>query len=311
MKKTPKLLFLAAAALSLISSIAVNSQNPSSTNTDWIRVQSDDGEFSIEVPPTYKFFYDNDGFSVGGSIREFSLRNMEMLNSYVDGTLLSFERYAGDHDAAAVMFESDSKSRGVTASSVETRPSGLKYRQIVSKTDQMYAVRQYFYTKGHIYVLTAASRGEETVAMRRFLDSVNIMMKPPATIRPDAIVLSKLTPSRLNIEDETNNSKASSVRKDQQPPKPGPADKPLVIVNKPLASYTGAARRALTTGTIAVRVDFDADASVTRIAFIKMLSNGLSRQTLMAALRIKFIPAEKDGTPEKSSKLVEYTFSIY
>ena len=67
--------------------------------TEWIRVQSNNGEFSIEVPKRYDFIFDKDGFQISSTFaddfefRNFELRNMYMMNAFLDKTLLSFESW--------------------------------------------------------------------------------------------------------------------------------------------------------------------------------------------------------------------------
>ncbi len=64
-----------------------------SQSADWFRVQSDDGEFSVEVPVNYDFYLDNDGFLVSDNSKSYRLSKMKMLNAYHEKTLLSFEVY--------------------------------------------------------------------------------------------------------------------------------------------------------------------------------------------------------------------------
>lgn len=65
------------------------------------------------------------------------------------------------------------------------------------------------------------------------------------------------------------------------------------------------------TGTIRVRLTFAKDGFVSKIVVLKSLPEGLLRQSLFAALRIKFLPKMKDGSPETVIKMVEYKFDIY
>lgn len=40
---------------------------------EWVRVQNDNGEFSIEVPTKHNYFYDKEGFSVSNEISKITL----------------------------------------------------------------------------------------------------------------------------------------------------------------------------------------------------------------------------------------------
>ena len=75
--------------------------------------------------------------------------------------------------------------------------------------------------------------------------------------------------------------------------------------------YTEEERASRTSRTIVMRLELDESGFIPKITFLKTLSNGLSRQAVFAALRIKFLPAEKDGQPVSSTRSLEHTFSIY
>lgn len=283
-------------------------------NDGWMLIVSDDGEFSVEVPSKHRFFFDERGFSLSDGGRDLPLTKMEMLKTFVDGTLVSIERYHASKSALSRLYETDKARSGLISDGSETRSTGAKFRQVISKTDQFYAVRQYFYTKDHAYVLTTASRDGETAIMRRFLDSITVLTKPPTAVPTDAAVLSQLSPSKIEVLDLTGQP---AVR--PQPPtgdllqikKPGPNDKPSIIVGKPLAAFTDAARAARITGKVVIRLQFDEDGFIPKVAFLRSLPGGLARQTLLTALRIKFLPALKDGLPVSTSKSIEYSFDIY
>lgn len=85
----------------------------------------------------------------------------------------------------------------------------------------------------------------------------------------------------------------------------------VVIISKPRANYTDAARQAVVTGAIRLLVNFSESGRVEHILVIKSLGYGLNEEAIRAARGIKFTPATKDGRPVPSVKMVEYTFSIY
>jgi TonB family protein len=86
---------------------------------------------------------------------------------------------------------------------------------------------------------------------------------------------------------------------------------PLAIQSKPQAKYTESARRENVEGAVKLRVEFLADGTIGEIEPIAELPNGLTEQALKAAEQIRFRPAAVDGMPVNSTKLIEYTFSIY
>jgi len=85
----------------------------------------------------------------------------------------------------------------------------------------------------------------------------------------------------------------------------------MTILIKPTPSYINSARMKGEKGTIQIRATFSEQGRIAKIAFLKTLKEGLVRQAVFAALRIKFLPAEKQGQPETVTKIIEYSFDIY
>lgn len=301
-------------ALCVVLAAHLAGKGQTSLNGDWMRVQSDDGEFSIEVPRKYSFFTDERGFVIADSGNDLNLTKMEMLNAIIDGSLISFERYAADKRAVSRIYESEKSRRGIKETSPIKREN-LKIAQLISETDSYHLLRQYFYLNGHIYILTALSRNGETEAMRRFLDSLRVKSKSANNSSGDATSFSQLEKTEIKIEDLTTKKPVSSPPNDSpvipQRPMPAAGYKPVAIAVKPFSSYTNEARSARVSGTIVLRVTFADDGSIPKISFIRSLPNGLSRQALFCALRIKFLPQEKDGKPVTTVKSIEYSFDIY
>jgi len=59
-------------------------------------VQSDNGEFSIEMPADPVYFYDPDGFyfNGGGPTGPYNFKEMQMLNASLEKTYMSVEIYS-------------------------------------------------------------------------------------------------------------------------------------------------------------------------------------------------------------------------
>lgn len=277
------------------------------TTTKWIRVQSNNGEFSIEVPTQSNYFYDKEGFSVSADTSDYKVKEMNLLNAYPEKTLVSFETYKADKKVLDILRERD-KQKGKSS---EFKSENYRVKQIVIKTDKSYTVRQYFNSKDYIYILTVASREGETKIMKRFFDS--LVFKPNTTeLNPNAIQFAKLkvtipeidpNPPPLKIPD-----KASIL--EQNPPKDENA-LPLIILFKPNASFTDASRATGANGIVRLRITFSADGGITKVGLLKTIGEGLTRQAFFAALRLKFLPSEKDGKPQTVSKIVEYSFSFF
>jgi len=83
------------------------------------------------------------------------------------------------------------------------------------------------------------------------------------------------------------------------------------VLAKPEPSYTEEARKNQITGTVVLRAVFAADGRVRAINVIRGLPDGLTRCAIVAAQRIKFVPAMKDGKPVSMWMQVEYNFNLY
>ena len=77
----------------LIFQICVFSQD---ANGNWVRLESDDGEFSIELPnnEASAYFYDKEGFYYNNfPTGPFNFKEMQMLHGALDKTYMSVEIY--------------------------------------------------------------------------------------------------------------------------------------------------------------------------------------------------------------------------
>lgn len=278
---------------------------PKSTG-EWIRVQSENGEFSIEVPAEHTYFSDNDGFAVSaGNGSDIQLRNMRMLNAISGETLVSFEIYEAKKRALDKIFESDKGRKNVLRVN-KVKDDDFESKEIEYKSDEASWVRRYFSSKTHIYVLTAGSRTTSAGVMKRFFDSIEF--KPNADEKVSSgVSLSALRRLNVTIEQQDKND-------DKKVNKPSQSDlsaQPMVLLSKPLASYINPARANMVTGDIRLKVTLSKDGSIPKVSVIETLPDGLLRQAVFAALRIKFLPRLKDGQPENSVVTVEYNFRIY
>ena len=298
------------ATLSAVESRA-QSTSPQAEYTAWMRVKTDDGAFSVEVPEKYTYFFNKDGFIVGDGNNPYLLSNMNLLSSYGAGTLLSFEVYDAPGAALDIIVDSDAARDSVRSKSEIKRP-GYKVKQIVSKTDSYYAVRQYVALNSKIYILTAATSGLESDAMKRFLDSVVFVSGKQSGTVNDWTPFSKLKRTELVLEMSPDN--AGALVKPPTPPDktmPDPNVRGIKIVSKPYSAYVEPARRNKVQGTIRLKITMSENGSIPKIMVVKTLPDGLLRQTIFAALRIKFLPKEVHGKPVTVVTTFDYGFDIY
>jgi Gram-negative bacterial TonB protein C-terminal len=274
---------------------------------DWIRVQSDDGEFSIEVPAKYGYFYDKNGTFVFDNSGNYSVEEMNVFNSYFEHTLLSFETYKASKSALEAIKKSDERNTSKQNSSnnwSEIKQDNYKIKQLISKNDKHYTVRKYFHSKQYIYVLTASSRLGETSAMKHFFESLTF--KPDATGKLSSKDTRFPNLKATQIEYEENFEKPKKDDKTTTPIGITQSDstiKPLIVLNMPSASY-------MEKGEIRLKVTFSEFGQITKIVVLKQLTTGSLRNTALAALRMKVIPQEKDDKPVSVTRTIEYRFSI-
>jgi TonB family protein len=84
-----------------------------------------------------------------------------------------------------------------------------------------------------------------------------------------------------------------------------------MILNKPRPTYSNQARKEGIGGTIRVRLTFSENGSISRVIFLTALPGGLNRNSFFTALKMRFLPAEKDGVFDTVTKTVEFSFAIY
>ncbi|MEP6945252.1 MAG: TonB family protein [Acidobacteriota bacterium] len=87
--------------------------------------------------------------------------------------------------------------------------------------------------------------------------------------------------------------------------------RPLVIIRKPLPTYTDRARASGLSGRVRIAVLFGADGQVRHTLILQSLGSGLDEMALNAARRIEFVPQMVDGKPVSVVKTIEYSFSVY
>lgn len=293
----------------LAFSLSVRSQN-----ADWIRVQSDNGEFSIEMPKNLTCFYDKSGFSLSnGGGRDHQYSEMQMLNGSSGKTVMTVEIYkvaSPKNQLNLILEQLDVKSskfempKGFIGKQYEIR----KMQDYINDKDvEVNFTSRFVASKNYLYIISVGSRGQATKDFGRFLSSARF-----GGSQNDAAKISTFTAVTVeNIGEDFTNQAAITpdLTVSAKPKENNPT--PLLIVRKPRAGYTPAARNALTLGNIRLRIKFEKNGGISKVSIIKGLPNGLTRNAFFSALRIKFIPQEKDGELESITKLVEYSFNIY
>jgi TonB family protein len=316
MKKSAYFLFLLLFIYPLDFSFAQEKPGGAQAS-EWRRLESDNGEFSVEMPANYTYFYDRDGFLFedGGSVLHFP--EMQMLNASQGKTVVSVEIYKARSPKKHLdyLLERQNLKASKLADAPENftvkqvdKPSLRRYYNQEEETEISFAMR-FIASKTHLYIVTVANRGAtKTADFERVLASIRLNENQSGNTK-----ISSLKASRLEDigEDLTNLPKPPEAPPNQSKPSDAPRNPtPILILAKPFAPYTDEARANLVSGTIRLRVTFNKNGGISKIALLSGLKHGLNRGAFFAALRVKFIPEEKDGVPVTVTKMIEYAFSI-
>lgn len=279
------------------------------TKDGWTRIQSDDREFSIEIPDTFVLFRDDDGFTISKPNYDYAMKKMVLVSAVVNGTLVSVESYEVGKAALDSIYEGDQRFRTKLHKSSEKRDN-FTIRVLTDEMQSAFLKKEYFYSKKRIYILTAGARTGETPEMKRFFDSLKFTPGTAQDVDLEAKGFSQISAEKVDIETNV------------PPPPPPPAMAPkkpdlkpeekLVILTKPLPTFTNAARSNLTNGTMVLRVTFEPTGLISKIGLRGILGEGLARQAVFAAIRIRYLPPASGPDAMKAvTKQVEYSFSIY
>jgi hypothetical protein len=277
---------------------------------NWDTLKTDDGSFFVNLPSgCYSHFYDKNGISVrnknDGS--RYHLKEMHLVSCYSDKTLMSVEIYETAQSRTSASTETIMRHFGVQkGTSIGSTIYGVE-KKITN--EKFTLVQRLAMNQKHIYVITAATRGEPNHTMTTFLAS----LKFPSRVDPgdpsnNAVVISSVKPfiPELIYEKGATQNAAALTDPDQ-----GTELKKLILLNIPKPSYTSAARRTKITGNISLRLNFSAQGRIDQIRVMRDLPDGLLREAVIAAVRIKFLPEEQNGQPRAKSNLVEYNFKTY
>lgn len=142
-----------------------------------MRVTSDNGEFSAEVPAKYDFFYDKDGFIAStDGLSGYPLNDVHIFSGFHEKTLISFECYETGNSGAEAVVELDQQK---IKASVEDR-GAYKIKQYVDKNAEYYFVKQYFRSKNYLYVVRRLREKAKRRRSKDFsLQLFSILRSPP------------------------------------------------------------------------------------------------------------------------------------
>lgn len=88
------------------------------------------------------------------------------------------------------------------------------------------------------------------------------------------------------------------------------ATTPIVVLAKPLPTYTPEARQLKIEGDVTLQVRFQATGQVEVLQVLSGLGHGLDEQAKIAAEHIRFKPATRDGRPIDEVSVIHVTFQM-
>jgi len=299
------------AALLLIFLLLV--VNVFAQKSGWDKLQTDDGELAMLMPAgCYSNFYDHNGITVyepdGRTV--YQLTEMRLISCYRDGALLNVEIYetAWAKAAAKVLRE----KLQINGDQLKLGKDFYAVGQVEEKADYTLE-RRLVASDRRVYLITAATRRAPNETMRTFLDSVQFADDySAAEMDKNSVLISSLenrVPEVVSEKDAADADKKTLVG--DVPTEDDKTLKKIIVLSRPAPSYTSAARKNRTTGRLVLRLTFGTEGRITRLQVVRDLPNGLVREAVVAALRIKFLPEERSGKPQTVTKTVEYKFGIY
>jgi len=295
-----------------LGAFTVFSQPPNDNktkSTEWLRVRNDKGDFSIEIPKVNKHYASKAGFIVRSNNGfPYTLADMQMVNAYNEGTLVSIETYSAYETALDVIYEKDTVRKANIQTSKTELPN-YSVRNVIVKNDEYYMIRRYFNSKDQIYILTAASRNGETDVIRHFLESVDFVPGKKAANIDKMTRISSLPHEEPGVEIIEEMPKPNGAVPSEFLDGSKVAGLAIVCMGKP--SYPTDAGARGVSGDIKIRAKFGEDGWISNLTLSERIQGGILRQTLFAAIRTKFLPPERNGKPESILRTLEYSFSIY
>jgi TonB family protein len=179
---------------------------------------------------------------------------------------------------------------------------GVRGQEYAFENNRFKARMQYFITNRSIYVFEAlgVEMGNREVGIPKFFDSIKFGKQLAGRVMVQG-------PGEPAAEDASSAAQSSSteVFKGKE------TSRKVIVTMKPEPSYTPEARKAQITGTVLLSAVFSYRGTVENIEVRQSLPEGLTKNAIGAARKIKFIPAEKDGRFVSMYIHLEYNFNLY
>ncbi len=300
--------------LLLIAQISAFSQN----TAKWVRIQSDNNEFSIEVPnnEASAYFYDKEGFYLNDSpMGPYNFKDVQMLHAALDKTYMSVEIFRMQNpkgyldeltlrkNLAYSKIKTDRKDFNVQKAEFDR-----SYERVRKLTENINFEIRYISSKTHFYIVTVWNKGKSNPVSERFLSSIRL--GAPQSAAPDEKILkiSALKPITIDqIGGQLSKAEADSLP-DSPKLEIGAAGE-LFILHVPPAGTNFANPNMRAKGVIRLKATYSKEGRVSKILLVSGLSGGLNRLAFFAVLRTIFLPAEENGEPKTIEIVFTYDYT--
>jgi TonB family protein len=290
-------------------SFALSSAAQITPEPRWTTIVSDNGDLSFSVPSDFLVHKDNerDQISLRAGLDDTSFR-------------ITLEKaWAGKETLKGVSKNLDDPPAKVTQAAL-----GKFDIATYEFEKNTFDLAIYLASSSRYYSLRISSRTRDDKTVQKFLQSILLDKSPlfksegtgpdttEKTVSTKDLKTTELVAEVLKRKPtEKKDIKLTSIANDGGTIDRNFYSRPLWILQKPMAPYTDDARQRNIQGKVVLFVEFKASGDVGDIRVVKGLAGGLTENVARAVKQIKFLPAEIDGKPVDSFRLLQYGFSIY
>lgn len=256
---------------------------------EWQRYKVEDEEFSVLFPVTPAMSTTSVSYARNQNRRE------RTLAAYADGVVYlvaTYEKKGLSFDDLVHRIIPGQKTEAVSL-------EGIPGRSLYHEDERSLWTRKFFETSKTLYqfVAVAAKVGDHSAGISKFFSSIGFSKNPEGRKVLDGPGEQPLIHPDGTQPDSIFRSTQVTVR--------------VRVVSKPEPQYTEQARQSQVTGTVVLRGILSSSGGVENITVLRELPDGLTERAIMAARKIRFIPAMKDGQFVSMWIQLEYNFNLY
>ena len=153
--------------------------------------------------------------------------------------------------------------------------------------------------------LWVANSDESNPKVRKFLTSLELVKKPKGIEIGEGA-------DRVLGDAYPENNAVEKTKIDQKKSADNDESMPVRFITKPSPNYTEIAAKNNVSGSVILRVTLLANGGIGDVELTpEVLPFGLTEQAVIAAKKIVFLPARKNGVPYAVTKKIQFSFIIY